>query len=98
MIAERVTGRSLEDLTRERIFESLGMKDSWLVVPEAERARADGVIDFLAPDVGYYTSDVTRMWPVDGRFNLWQRDLYGFYLASCRRRRSAPPQRGRWAW
>jgi Xaa-Pro aminopeptidase len=34
-----------------------------------------------APDVSYYTSDVTRMWPVDGRFNEWQRDLYGFYLA-----------------
>jgi Xaa-Pro aminopeptidase len=34
-----------------------------------------------APDIGYYTSDVTRMWPVDGRFNEWQRDLYGFYLA-----------------
>ena len=34
-----------------------------------------------APDVGYYASDVTRMWPVDGRFNAWQRDLYGFYLA-----------------
>ncbi|GMR21700.1 MAG: aminopeptidase P N-terminal domain-containing protein [Acidobacteriota bacterium] len=35
-----------------------------------------------APDVGYYASDVTRMWPVDGRFNTWQRDLYGFYLAT----------------
>ena len=34
-----------------------------------------------APDVGYYTSDVTRMWPVNGVFNEWQRDLYGFYLA-----------------
>ena len=34
-----------------------------------------------APDVGYYTSDVTRMWPVNGTFNAWQRDLYGFYLA-----------------
>ena len=34
-----------------------------------------------APDVAYYTSDVTRMWPIDGRFNEWQRDLYGFYLA-----------------
>ncbi|MGH9390667.1 MAG: M24 family metallopeptidase, partial [Vicinamibacteria bacterium] len=33
-----------------------------------------------APDVSYYTSDVTRMWPVNGRFNEWQRDLYGFYL------------------
>ncbi len=34
-----------------------------------------------APDVSYYSSDVTRMWPVNGRFNEWQRDLYGFYLA-----------------
>ncbi len=37
-----------------------------------------------APDIGYYTSDVTRMWPVNGRFNEWQRDLYGFYLACYR--------------
>ena len=37
-----------------------------------------------APDVGYYTSDVTRMWPVNGTFNEWQRDLYGFYLAYYR--------------
>ena len=37
-----------------------------------------------APDVGYYTSDVTRMWPVNGRFDTWQRDLYGFYLAYYR--------------
>ncbi|MDZ4700024.1 MAG: Xaa-Pro peptidase family protein [Rhodothermales bacterium] len=34
-----------------------------------------------APDVGYYMSDVTRMWPVNGRFNRTQRELYGFYLA-----------------
>jgi Xaa-Pro aminopeptidase len=41
--------------------------------------------DFLlmdyAPDVGYYMSDVTRMWPVNGVFSQWQRELYGFYLA-----------------
>jgi Xaa-Pro aminopeptidase len=40
--------------------------------------------DFLlmdyAPDVGYYMSDVTRMFPVNGKFNNWQRELYGFYL------------------
>ena len=44
--------------------------------------------DFLlmdyAPDYGYYMSDVTRMWPVDGKFAPWQRELYGFYL-SCYR-------------
>jgi Xaa-Pro aminopeptidase len=41
--------------------------------------------DFLlmdyAPDYGYYMSDVTRMWPVNGKFSRDQRDLYGFYLA-----------------
>jgi Xaa-Pro aminopeptidase len=32
-----------------------------------------------APDYGYYMSDVTRQWPVDGKFNSWQRELYTFY-------------------
>lgn len=44
--------------------------------------------DFLlmdyAPDIGYYMSDITRMWPVNGRFNAWQRELYTFYLATYR--------------
>lgn len=47
-----------------------------------KRQMKDG--DFLlmdfAPDVGYYMSDVTRMMPVNGKFNAWQRELYGFYL------------------
>jgi Xaa-Pro aminopeptidase len=33
-----------------------------------------------APDVGYYVSDMGRMWPANGRFNATQRELYGFYL------------------
>ena len=44
--------------------------------------------DFLlmdyAPDYGYYESDVTRMFPVNGKFSPWQRELYGFYLACYR--------------
>jgi Xaa-Pro aminopeptidase len=32
------------------------------------------------PDVGYYRCDVTRQWPVSGRFTAVQRELYGFYL------------------
>jgi Xaa-Pro aminopeptidase len=48
-----------------------------------KRKMEDG--DFLlmdyAPDCGYYMSDVTRMWPVNGKFSQWQRELYGFYLA-----------------
>jgi Xaa-Pro aminopeptidase len=47
-----------------------------------KRRMEDG--DFLlmdfAPDVGYYQSDLTRMMPVNGKFNAWQRELYGFYL------------------
>jgi Xaa-Pro aminopeptidase len=47
-----------------------------------KRVMRDG--DFLlmdyAPDVGYYMSDVTRMWPVNGKFSDWQRELYSFYL------------------
>ncbi len=51
-----------------------------------KRRMQDG--DFLlmdfAPDVAYYMSDITRMWPVNGRFSPWQRELYGFYLDSYR--------------
>ena len=34
------------------------------------------------PDFGYYRCDVTRQWPVNGKFTPDQRDLYGFYLAT----------------
>jgi Xaa-Pro aminopeptidase len=47
-----------------------------------KRRMQDGeflLMDY-APDVGYYMSDVTRMWPVNGKFNAWQRELYGFYV------------------
>jgi Xaa-Pro aminopeptidase len=51
-----------------------------------KRQMKDGellLFDF-APDVGYYMSDVTRMFPVNGRFSAWQRELYGFYLGCYR--------------
>lgn len=34
-----------------------------------------------APDYHYYTSDVSRMWPVNGKFSQGQRELYGFIIA-----------------
>jgi Xaa-Pro aminopeptidase len=34
-----------------------------------------------APDYHYYTSDVTRMWPVSGKYSADQRTLCGFILA-----------------
>jgi Xaa-Pro aminopeptidase len=33
-----------------------------------------------APDYRYYVSDVGRMWPVNGRYNAWQRELLQFVL------------------
>ncbi|MFN3648663.1 MAG: aminopeptidase P N-terminal domain-containing protein [Armatimonadota bacterium] len=37
------------------------------------------LIDY-APDYGYYTSDIGRMWPVSGRYSPVQRELYGFVV------------------
>lgn len=38
-IVRRLSGKSIDDLTRERIFEPLGMEDSYYVVPDALLAR-----------------------------------------------------------
>jgi Xaa-Pro aminopeptidase len=49
-------------------------------------ANSDPVVDGdlilmdVAPDYHYYTSDVTRMWPVNGTYTRDQRDLYGFIV------------------
>jgi Xaa-Pro aminopeptidase len=40
----------------------------------------DLVLMDYAPDYRYYTSDVARMWPVNGRFSPAQRALYGFVV------------------
>lgn len=59
-----------------------GQNAYWPHYNAGQRKMLDG--DFLlmdyAPDVGYYMSDVTRMWPVNGKFSPGQRELYGFYL------------------
>jgi Xaa-Pro aminopeptidase len=41
------------------------------------------LMDF-APDYGYYMSDLTRTWPVNGTFSKQQRELYEFYLGCYR--------------
>ena len=46
------------------------------------RKMEDGdffILDY-APDFKYYMSDLTRTWPVNGTFNEWQKELYGFYV------------------
>ncbi len=40
----------------------------------------DLVLMDFAPDYHYYTSDVTRMWPVNGKFSDVQKELLGFVL------------------
>jgi len=41
----------------------------------------DLVLMDYAPDVRYYTSDVTRIWPVNGTFTAAQAALYDFIIA-----------------
>ncbi len=41
----------------------------------------DLVLMDYAPDYHYYTSDVTRIWPVNGKFSSEQKELYNFIVA-----------------
>jgi Xaa-Pro aminopeptidase len=41
----------------------------------------DLVLMDYAPDYHYYTSDITRMWPVNGKYTEGQRALCGFILS-----------------
>jgi Xaa-Pro aminopeptidase len=43
--------------------------------------EGDLVLMDTAPEIGYYTSDIGRMWPVSGRYSPVQRELYGFMVA-----------------
>jgi Xaa-Pro aminopeptidase len=47
-----------------------------------DRIMNDGELVLMdyCPDLAYYRCDITRQWPVNGRFSPVQRDLYGFYL------------------
>jgi Xaa-Pro aminopeptidase len=42
--------------------------------------EGDLILLDYAPDYRYYVSDVARMWPVNGNFSPWQRELLGFVL------------------
>jgi Xaa-Pro aminopeptidase len=51
------------------------------VANEAVLQAGELVLMDYAPDYRYYTSDIGRMWPVDGRYSDDQRRLYGFVVA-----------------
>jgi len=40
----------------------------------------DLVLMDVAPECNYYTSDIGRMWPVNGTYASWQRELYGYIV------------------
>jgi Xaa-Pro aminopeptidase len=46
----------------------------------ATLADGDLVLMDYAPDYRYYVSDIGRVWPVNGTYNAWQRELLQFVL------------------
>jgi len=46
----------------------------------AQLVDGDLILVDCAPDYHYYTSDIGRMWPVNGRYSAVQRELYGFVV------------------
>lgn len=47
---------------------------------QSELKSGDMVLFDYAPDYMYYSSDVTREFPANGKFSADQRELYGIYL------------------
>jgi Xaa-Pro aminopeptidase len=59
-----------------------GTNAFWPHYHAAQSRLEDGdlVLMDYAPDVSYYTTDVTRMFPANGTFSPRQREMYGIYL------------------
>jgi len=59
-----------------------GQNAFWPHYHASQRQIKDGdlVLFDYAPDYKYYSSDVTRMFPITGRFTPDQRELYGIYV------------------
>jgi Xaa-Pro aminopeptidase len=59
-----------------------GKNAAWPHYHAAQSQLRDGdlVLFDYAPDFKYYTSDVTRMFPANGRFTPEQREMYTIYL------------------
>ncbi len=47
---------------------------------DCQMTDGDILLMDTAPDYHYYTSDIGRMWPVNGTYAPWQRELYGFIV------------------
>ena len=64
-----ITASGTENISNMHYFRNTGtLKDGDLVLMD------------YAPDYRYYVSDIGRVWPVNGKYNGWQRELLGFVL------------------
>lgn len=64
-----ITASGTENISNMHYFRNTGtLKDGDLVLMD------------YAPDYRYYVSDIGRVWPVNGRYNAWQRELLQFVL------------------
>lgn len=75
-----VNGARLEGY---RSIAASGTQNIWNAHYYRNNRRMDGgdmVLFDYAPEYRYYTSDITRMWPVDGKFSPMQRELLQFVL------------------
>jgi Xaa-Pro aminopeptidase len=75
-----VNGARLEGY---RSITAAGTANIWNMHYYRNMSRLDDgqlvLMDF-GPDYHYYTSDITRMWPVNGVYSPWQRELLQFVL------------------
>jgi Xaa-Pro aminopeptidase len=56
------------------------ISDSHYYFNSCQLKDGDLVLMDYAPDFGYYVSDIGRMWPVNGKFQPWQRQICQFIL------------------
>ena len=56
----------------------------YLVNPSTEESErlvdGDLVLMDCGPDYRHYTTDIARMWPINGKYDEWQRHTYGFIV------------------
>jgi Xaa-Pro aminopeptidase len=60
-----------------------GGENAWYSHYNANNCALNGgdlVLVDCAPDYHYYTSDIGRMWPINGSYSRAQRELYGFMV------------------
>jgi len=67
-----------------RLHGQCGEGYDYLVTPSTEESETlidgDMVLMDCGPDYRHYTTDIARMWPINGKYDEWQRHTYGFIV------------------